>query len=268
MSLLTTVLRGVGHIPGVAACLRTLARLYAEGSVVRIRSGKAAGMHWRRHHRYVNGYWLGHYEIGLQEKVASTLKAGQTFYDVGANAGLFTILGARCVGADGRCVAFDPLPENVDSIREQVTLNQLPNVEVYQGVIAPRAGFVRVSYEALGDSQAHVCEDSAGRQLQHVPAITFDLAAQRFGAPDLVKMDIEGLEGEALEGAISLLKTARTKWIIEVHHSEAWQKVRDCLGRSHELFDLSGDRLPDIERYPFHVFAIPAKGMTDATAAS
>src|SRR5688572_6197279 len=86
------LLQVAGRIPGVSSTLRWWAGRYADGSVVRIRSGLAAGYRWKRYHRYVNGYWIGHYELPIQETLRRELAPGDKFYDVGANAGFFTLV--------------------------------------------------------------------------------------------------------------------------------------------------------------------------------
>src|SRR4030095_2325560 len=106
------VIHGLGQIPLVRGLLRWYARQYEEGSTVRIARGYAAGMNWRRHHRYVNGYWTGLYEMDLQRAIARELAAGNVFYDVGANAGFFTVLAAKVVGSTGRVFSFEPVESN------------------------------------------------------------------------------------------------------------------------------------------------------------
>src|SRR5882672_9992409 len=96
------LINGLGQLPGAGTLLRWWARRYREGSVVSIARGSAAGMKWRRHHRYVNGYWIGIYELPLQRAIARELESGNVFYDVGANAGFFSVLGATRVGQTGR----------------------------------------------------------------------------------------------------------------------------------------------------------------------
>ena len=54
-SALAAVINSLGNVPLVGRALRAYARRFPEGSVVEIRSGLAAGLLWKRHHRYVNG---------------------------------------------------------------------------------------------------------------------------------------------------------------------------------------------------------------------
>src|SRR5678809_656380 len=79
----------IGRVPVVGETLRKFARRYPEGSVVEIRTGVAAGLRWKRHHRYLNGYWVGHFELEIQNALQREIKAGDAVYDVGANAGFF-----------------------------------------------------------------------------------------------------------------------------------------------------------------------------------
>src|SRR5581483_2433575 len=106
------IIQGLGRVPILGSALRSLARRYREGSVVTIKHGEAAGFRWKRHHRYLNGYWIGQYELEIQAALKRELRAGDTFFDVGANAGFFTLLASRFVGTEGKCVAFDPLAMN------------------------------------------------------------------------------------------------------------------------------------------------------------
>src|SRR2546422_9879100 len=105
--LLAKLIELLRWMPLVGAALRWYARRFSEGSVVTILSGYARGMKWRRHHRYVNGYWLGQYELSVQAALARELKPGAVFFDVGANAGFFTMIAASKIGPMGKCVAFD-----------------------------------------------------------------------------------------------------------------------------------------------------------------
>ena len=144
-----------GSIPFLGPSLRKMARRYPEGSIVNIENGHLAGYRWQRSQRYVSGYWLGHYELPIQECLVRELKPGDVFYDIGANAGFFTLLGSKCVGPTGQVFAFDPLPENVHSIRSQVKLNGLENCSVVEAAVSDQQGIVKFS-SGRDTSTAHL----------------------------------------------------------------------------------------------------------------
>src|SRR4051812_4827390 len=150
------VIQTLGQIPGIGRLLRWIAQRYPEGSVVTIKHGEAAGFRWKRHHRYVNGYWIGQYELPIQQALKRELRAGQTFLDIGANAGFFTLVAARLVGPTGKCVAFDPLPANVESVREQVELNQLTFCHIDGRAVGGASGEAVFSFDSAGDPQGHL----------------------------------------------------------------------------------------------------------------
>jgi FkbM family methyltransferase len=253
----------VKALPVLGDVLRWYANRFSEGSVVRIATGQAAGLMWRRHHRYVNGYWIGVYESALQGALARELKPGQVYYDVGANAGFFAVLASRLVGPKGRVFAFEPLPENADSVREQFQLNALSHCELVRAAVSNSTGqsyFVR----AENNSQAHLSEDgidpfSGERSDLVVRTTTVDEFASAHRRPNVIKIDVEGAEDLVLEGSSSVLNSDDAPTlIIELH---GYQKARE-VGRllamhDYRVCDLEGQRIDDVASQR-HIVAYPA----------
>ncbi len=254
----------LGRIPLLGRGLRCLAAKYSEESVVTIHTGLASGMKWRRHHRYVNGYWIGHYELPIQNALKQHLRPGQTFFDVGANAGFFTMIAARLVGPSGRCFAFDPAPENVASIREQIDLNELRQCSAVQAAVGAEPGEADFYFDMAGSPTGHLANKSAGASSSGshrlwVEVETLDLAATKYARPDFIKMDVEGAEVAALEGAKGLLTDVRPAWLIELHGSAKARQVRDILvAADYRLFSLDSKAVDLARPLPGHIVARPA----------
>src|SRR5262249_24017271 len=53
---------------------------------------------------------FGVYEIAGTRLIESSLSPGDTFIDVGANGGYYSLLAARLVGLSGHVYAFEPVP--------------------------------------------------------------------------------------------------------------------------------------------------------------
>lgn len=245
-----------GEVPGLSHVLRWWAHRFSEDSVVTIRHGLAAGFRWRRHHRYVNGYWVGHYELPIQQALSTLLGPGHTFYDVGANAGFFTLVASRLVGPRGRCYAFDPLPDNRDSIVEQITLNNLTNCHAVPVAIGETERQAAFSFDASETSTAHLGLPDADQQQVEAQVTTLDAAWAKFGAPDVVKMDIEGAEATALRGARRMLQEVRPCWLIELHGPPCEAEVRQTLAAAqYSFYRLDGSPLAMDVPWPHHVVA-------------
>jgi len=255
------IVNGLGQMPLVGTVLRWYAHQYKEGSVVRITRGYASGMKWRRHHRYVNGYWTGIYEVDLQKAIVNALNRGGVFYDVGANAGFFTVLAAKCVGASGRVFSFELLPENARSLREQIEINSLNQCKLVEVALSSQSGlqtFVRTEHNAYGhllrsDEQPNETE---GELIRTMKLDEFVLCHPH---PDVIKIDVEGAETEVLAGAHSLLGSKRPPvLIIELHGDEKARSVEaTLLSFGYCLKDLSGRHLIDGVGSQRHILCHP-----------
>jgi FkbM family methyltransferase len=250
------VISRVGAVPVVGRLLRSIARGYPEGSVVTIKSGHAAGMRWKRHHRYVNGYWVGNYEHPIQELFVRHLGPGDVFYDIGANAGFFTLLAARRVGPSGHVYAFEPVPDNLASVCEQIEVNRLGHVDAIGAAVGRAPGRLALRYSPRASAMArlaHVGKAQPDEETLDVEVVCLDDFAKEHRAPTMMKIDVEGAEGEVLEGARALLEKG-PKLLIEVHGracGEAVVKILGPLGYEFERVDGSRPARPEDEPHLF-----------------
>ncbi|MBC8331060.1 MAG: FkbM family methyltransferase [Anaerolineae bacterium] len=172
-------------------------------------------------------YWLGTYETELQDAVSQLVQPGWTAYDVGANVGYISLMLARVVGEDGRVLAFEALPANIERLRGNISLNGLePRVQIIHAAVGATSSPVRFLIGPSDDMGK--AAGSAGRQAAYtesveVPGISLDdfVYTQSNPAPHIIKMDIEGGEVLALPGMKRLLAEAHPLIFLELHGPEA-----------------------------------------------
>jgi hypothetical protein len=107
-------------------------------------------------------------------------------------------------------------------------------VQVVRAAVANVSGRVRL-YRGSDPSQARLAPPPASSEdSQEVASLTLDEFVFHRGepAPQVVKLDVEGAEGMALEGAQRLLREIKPVWILEVHGAAAAQAVWEELRRA------------------------------------
>jgi FkbM family methyltransferase len=172
----------------------------------------------------------GEYEPYVARHVRAMLRPGDTFVDIGANVGYFTLLAASLVGPEGTVIAFEPSPDNCRLLRRSLAQNGLTNVRLVEKAVAEAAH--AVSFSGGGaDSNARIlrAEEVQGREehFAHVEALTLDEALQGQPRVDLIKMDIEGAEPRAWQGMQGVLRQHRPV-IISEYAPELIRATSNC----------------------------------------
>ena len=212
-------------------------RVVPPSVVVRILSGVNKGFRWVRGAAHMPE-WLGIYEPEQQALLRAQVKPGMVVYDIGANAGFFTLACSRLAGPTGRVLAFEPQPGNAAKIVRHLRLNNLANASLIQAAVGRQAGLC--SFDAGPDDyQGRLVKGASWLQ---VPVIGLDeFIATGQPVPDLIKMDIEGGESEALCGALNLLRGRRPLLILSVHGDEQDRLCAELLRREGYQFDYFGN---------------------------
>jgi FkbM family methyltransferase len=165
------------------------------------------------------------YEPEVWRAVMAEIRKGDTFVDVGAYIGLYSIaVGLRLRGV-GHVIAFEPDERSFRLLGEHVRLNGLQGcVEMHQVAVSDRTG--KSYFFSNGTSEARIV--SAPREdTTLIPSITLDeaVAGRRV---DVLKIDVEGYEESVLRGASRLLSTPehRPRAIFIEVHPDAWSTVK------------------------------------------
>ena len=172
----------------------------------------------------LHGYWLGSYEYAKQRLFAATVVPGSVVYDIGANVGFYTLLAAARVGDQGRVIAFEPLPANIDFIHRHLQLNHMANAHVIGAAVGDCAGEAAF---APGRNRSTGTLSAAGDLRVKVVSIDEMVATGELPPADCMKIDVEGSELSVLRGARELLSHRHPVIFLATHGA---QVQRECLG--------------------------------------
>jgi FkbM family methyltransferase len=174
------------------------------------------------------------------------VKPGDTVVDVGANLGTHTVFFARKVGPDGSVLAFEPQRIVFQTLCANLALNGLLNVHAFQAAVSRQAGTIVVPRLAYGQSGNYGglslagggggAGDGAGAgDGERVPVLTLDGLA--IGRCRLLKIDVEGMEIDVLEGGRALIASSRP--VVYLENNDAARSpalITWLLGFDYHLF--------------------------------
>jgi FkbM family methyltransferase len=144
------------------------------------------------------------------------LRSTDTFVDVGANVGIYSLLASRAV-AEGQVLAFEPNPIAAERMRQNLRLNKLDNVVLQTAAVGTRAGSAALT-ATLGTADHIAAGEPSEINTISVSMTTLDVAVMGASPVSLVKIDVEGFEVEVLRGASDLLtRDDAPVWIMEVN---------------------------------------------------
>ena len=141
--------------------------------------------------------------------IAELLKPGDRVVDVGANIGYYAIMFARLVRKEGSVLCIEPEPDNLVELRRNVAGNDLCNVEILGVAAGEKVG--RVGFAA--GINGTVASEPDG-QLDVDMVLLDSVINEKI---DLIKIDVEGYEGQVLAGAERVLRQFHPKLFVEVH---------------------------------------------------
>ncbi len=151
----------------------------------------------------------GIYEPDEVNWVLDRLHPGDTFVDVGANIGLYTVMAAQRVGPTGRVVAIEASRDVFPYLAHNVALNNLTNVSLFEMAADSTASDNRVFFKAPMDrfGSGTMTPEFGGSPIDVVarPLDTILAEAGIAGPVRVMKVDVEGFEDRVFAGAKNLL---------------------------------------------------------------
>lgn len=165
-------------------------------------------------------YYEANYEPVTFDFLRRNCKKGGVFLDCGAHIGLFAVVGAKLVGETGKVFSFEPTPKTREVLTEVVEINDCQNITEIRGeAIAAEKG--TATFFDTGDDASNA--NSLVKTDRHangltVPTISIDeFAAERNLKIDVLKIDVEGAELDALRGGFETFKNISPPLSLGLH---------------------------------------------------
>jgi len=164
-----------------------------------------------------NIYCLGFYEAPLAHFFIRSLQTDSVVLDVGAYIGQYTLLAAKYAPA-GRVIALEPHPESYQRLQSHICLNRLSNVRALNLAAGRTPGRSSlVSSDQFSDSRL-LPTNRSGDSVIDVEVLPVDQIVREAALPrvDVMKIDVEGAEGQVLRGAQETLSQFHPLLIVEL----------------------------------------------------
>lgn len=158
--------------------------------------------------------WSGGFEETERDFAAKEIKPGMRILNIGANAGLYTIIASKIVGESGQVHAFEPSSQNFSLLKRNIELNGCRNVTVNKLALADFQGKLSLNRDRLHpDMDGHffvrrISESqlSSSDIIEEIPCTTLDdywleVCGGVIKPVDFIIIDVEGAELSVFEGA-------------------------------------------------------------------
>lgn len=206
-------------VSGVWASIRPVLMRFGENQQYSIRQGLAKGMKQRGGVRYIPRF------LTPEERFLKKLNfSGQTVYDVGGCEGHYSMFFSKAVGRSGRVICFEPHPRNCATIRENLKINNISNVDIYSlglGSKREKTSFTYITSNlACGTAVKETSEffmSKKDAETVECQIDSLDNLIAELPTPDFIKIDVEGMELDVLMGMTDVLRRYRPSLNIEIH---------------------------------------------------
>ncbi len=155
------------------------------------------------------------FEADILQVFVGLIRPGSVILDIGANVGLYSLLGSELVGPEGRILSFEPEPNTYEVLLKNLSVNRINNVSALPMALSERNGMVvlavpeevKAKFE-YGDSYLSMKPADDDKSPAAIPCRRLDevLVEMNIAKVDVIKLDVEGAEYLCLCGAERLLK--------------------------------------------------------------
>jgi FkbM family methyltransferase len=167
-------------------------------------------------------YYFGLWEPHITSWINSSLRPGDSFIDVGANIGYYSLLASRLVGEHGSVVAVEASPKTFLELQANLALNKIHNVRSVNLAASDCRGKLKIFRGHEHNTGLTTVLDNEGFELEcEVTAAPLSEVVQpkEMKHARVVKIDVEGAELSVVAGMGPIIAAGRPdlEFVIEVN---------------------------------------------------
>lgn len=178
-----------------------------------------------------------------------------TVLDVGSNFGFLSLVWANTIAKFGQTIAFEPNVNLYNTFNKSIALNSLQNNLI---VINKAVGNDNKVIELYMEyTTSNMLEIDNPKNIQKIEMTTLDtfVESSNLEQCDLLKIDVDGIELDILEGAIQLIKNFKPIVIIETNENI---RILEFIKKfDYTILDMNLNELKETDALPLNIFCVP-----------
>ncbi|MBK8564501.1 MAG: FkbM family methyltransferase [Saprospiraceae bacterium] len=192
-------------------------------------------------------------EIRLARFLMKNLKAGDTFCDVGAHFGYFSLLASQLVGANGQILSLEASKSTFEILEKN--LRPYPNATpLHRAASSENANLTFHEFPALYSEYNSLTPDEDAAWMKNNPSRPIEVQGVRLAdyfrekgiRPNIIKIDVEGAEPQVLAGLETFFQTASPvivmEYLLSASQHEAHQAAAQFLRKQgYQVFTIKND---------------------------
>ena len=163
----------------------------------------------------------------------------KSFWDAGANIGYYSLLISSLL-PDSKIIAFEPFTKNINLLTRTINFNRIRNIKLIKKAVSNKSGAEEFLVDDISGATGQfksllrknddfqISNAYGLRKTIQVETIKLDeMIDDGCEVPDLMKVDIEEAEEMMFQGACKIIKSKKTKIVIETYNPKVLKLFKD-----------------------------------------
>ena len=185
---------------------------------------------------------FGERELDHKIILEKVLKKNMKIFDIGANIGFYVLMESKLIGDNGKIVAVEPVPENLELLKKNLELNNDKITKTIQVGLSDQSeekkNFFLSDHSNLGSLiQLNNSINSKNIKKIKIKTLSLKKLISKTFVPDFIRMDIEGHEVSVLNN-LSKLKLKKYPIICFETHKSKYTKKNSMKSALKKLFKI------------------------------